>query len=130
MPSMSSKSLNTNKGCYNATGYKLLTYTGTVSALTTNERKTMSHFYAKISESARKTQPTARAHHSLTVEAQSWEGKIVTKLIRATEGDYFQVWRMPHGSSGGDSVLLSEGKMNLNSVSYPDAERANNFFKA
>ena len=90
----------------------------------------MSHFYAKISESARKTQPTARAHHSLTVEAQSWEGKIVTKLIREKDGDFFQIWRMPHGSSGGDSVLLSEGRMNLNSVSYPDAERANNFFKA
>lgn len=90
----------------------------------------MSHFYARISESARKTQPTARAHHSLIVEAQSWEGKIVTKLIREKDGDYFQVWRMPHGSSGGSDVLLSEGRINLNNVSYPDAERVNNFFKA
>lgn len=89
----------------------------------------MSHFYARISESARKTQPTARAHHSLTVEAQSWEGKIVTKLIRDKAGDFFQVWRMAHQGSGGDSVLLAEGRINLNSVSYPDAERANNFFK-
>jgi hypothetical protein len=100
------------------------------ASITTNERKTMSHFYARISESARKTQPTARAHHSLTVEAQSWEGKIVTKLIREKDGDFFQVWRMPHGSSGGDNVLLSEGRINLNNVSYPDAERVNNFFKA
>ena len=71
----------------------------------------MSHFYGRISESARKTQPTARAHHSLTVEAQSWEGKIVTKLIREKDGDYFQVWRMPHQGSGGDSILLSEGRI-------------------
>jgi hypothetical protein len=35
----------------------------------------MSHFYGIISESARKNAPTARAHHGLTVEAQSWEGK-------------------------------------------------------
>jgi uncharacterized protein (DUF736 family) len=83
------------------------------STQTTNERKTMSHFYARISESARKTQPTARAHHSLKVEAQSWEGKIVTKLIRKEEGDYFQVWREPHGSSGGDITLIAEGRINL-----------------
>jgi hypothetical protein len=38
----------------------------------------MSHFYGIISESARKNAPTARAHHSLRVEAQSWQGKIVT----------------------------------------------------
>jgi len=87
----------------------------------------MSHFYARISESARKTQPTARAHHSLTVEAQSWEGKIVTKLIREKAGDFFQVWRMPHGSSGGDNVLLSQGRINLKEVSYPDAERLSKF---
>jgi hypothetical protein len=38
----------------------------------------MSHFYGIISESARKNAPTARGHHSLRVEAQSWQGKIVT----------------------------------------------------
>jgi hypothetical protein len=37
-------------------------------------KKNMSHFYGIISESARKNAPTARAHHSLKVEAQSWEG--------------------------------------------------------
>ena len=73
----------------------------------------MSHFYARISESARKTQPTARAHHSLKVEAQSWEGKIVTKLIRQDDGDYFQVWREPHGDSGGDTTMIASGKINL-----------------
>jgi hypothetical protein len=47
-----------------------------------NGESNMSHFYGVIAESARKTQPTARAHHSLRVEAQSWQGKIVTRLRR------------------------------------------------
>jgi hypothetical protein len=50
----------------------------------------MSHFYGIISESARKNAPTARAHNGLTVEAQSWEGKIVTTLTREKDGDYLR----------------------------------------
>lgn len=73
----------------------------------------MSHFYGRISESARKTQPTARAHHSLRVEAQSWQGKIVTRLRREKDGDYFEVWREPHGSSGGEYLLLVQGRIDL-----------------
>ena len=73
----------------------------------------MSHFYGMISESARKTQPTARAHHSLRVEAQSWQGKIVTRLRREKDGDYFDVWREPHQGSGGDSLLLTSGRIDL-----------------
>jgi len=87
----------------------------------------MSHFYARISESARKTQPTARAHHSLTVEAQSWEGKIVTHLRREKDGDFFEVWRRPHGSSGGESILIAGGRINMKEVSYPDFMRVNKF---
>jgi hypothetical protein len=46
----------------------------------------MSHFYGIISESARKNAPTARGHYSLRVEAQSWQGKIVTRLdVKKTE---------------------------------------------
>ena len=71
----------------------------------------MSHFYGIISESARKTKPTARGHHGLTVEAQSWEGKIVTKLTRLKDGDFYEVWREPHGSSGGASLLLAKGRI-------------------
>jgi hypothetical protein len=56
---------------------------------------------------------TARAHHSLRVEAQSWQGKIVTRLRREKDGDYFDVWREPHGSSGGDSLLLTSGRLDL-----------------
>ena len=73
----------------------------------------MSHFYGIISESARKNAPTARGHHSLRVEAQSWQGKIVTRLRREKDGDYFDVWREPHHSSGGDSLLLTSGRLDL-----------------
>ena len=73
----------------------------------------MSHFYGMISESARKHAPTARAHYSLRVEAQSWQGKIVTRLRREKDGDYFDVWREPHQGSGGDSLLLTSGRIDL-----------------
>ena len=76
----------------------------------------MSHFYGIISDSARKTQPTARAHHGLTVEAQSFQGKIVTTLDREKDGDghwvdLYEVWRKPHQGSGGESVLLAKGRI-------------------
>jgi hypothetical protein len=73
----------------------------------------MSHFYGKISESARMHAPTARAHHSLRVEAQSWQGKIVTRLRREKDGDYFDVWREPHQGSGGECLLLVQGRIDL-----------------
>jgi hypothetical protein len=76
----------------------------------------MSHFYGIISDSARKTQPTARAHNRLTVEAQSFQGKIVTTLDREKDGDghwvdLYEVWRKPHQGSGGESVLLAKGRI-------------------
>jgi hypothetical protein len=74
-------------------------------------RKSMSHFYGIISESARKNAPTARAHHSLKVEAQSWKGKIVTILTREKDGDYYEVWREPHHSSGGETMLLAKARL-------------------
>jgi thioesterase domain-containing protein len=82
----------------------------------------MSHFYGTISVSARKHAPTARAHHSLIVEAQSWQGKIVTKLIRADDGDHFQIWREPHGGSGGESILLTSGRIDMSN--YIKKEKA------
>ena len=71
----------------------------------------MSHFYGIISDSARKNAPTARAHNGLTVEAQSWEGKIVTTLTREEDGDYYEVWRKPHQGSGGENMLLAKGRI-------------------
>jgi len=64
----------------------------------------MSHFYGTISESARKQAPTARAHHSFR---------------REKDGDYFDVWREPHGGSGGESLLLTSGRVDLNDK-FPD----------
>ena len=82
----------------------------------TNERKNMSHFYGIISDSARKNAPTARAHNGLTVEAQSFRGKIVTTLTREEDSDghwvdYYEVWRKPHQGSGGESMLLAKGRI-------------------
>ena len=78
----------------------------------------MSHFYGTITESARKTQPTARGHKTtgLVVNAQSWEGQIETRLFYdpATQTDRFEVWRKPHnGSANQETVLLLEGAVNL-----------------
>jgi len=53
----------------------------------------------------------AEYYIGITVEAQSWEGKIVTTLSREKDGDYYEVWRKPHMSSGGDSMLLAKGKI-------------------
>jgi hypothetical protein len=39
--------------------------------------------------------------------------KIVTRLRREKDGDYFDVWREPHHSSGGDSLLLTSGRLDL-----------------
>jgi hypothetical protein len=81
----------------------------------------MSHFYGVISDSARKNAPTARGHHGLTVEAQSFQGKIVTTLSREKDAtgdldwvDTYEVWREPHQGSGGERLLLSKGR-----ISYP-----------
>jgi hypothetical protein len=40
----------------------------------------MSKFYGTINESARRTVPTARGHHSIGTIAASWEGCIKVRL--------------------------------------------------
>ena len=72
----------------------------------------MSHFYGMISNSARKTVPTARGHKStgLDVDACSWEGKITT-ITRHVDGvDKFEVWMMPHQGSG-DTFMIACGNI-------------------
>ena len=72
----------------------------------------MSHFYAKISNSARKTVPTARGHKStgVDVEACSWDGKIST-IVRHVDGvDKFEVWMMPHQGAG-DTFMIACGNI-------------------
>jgi hypothetical protein len=73
----------------------------------------MSHFYGKISESARKTQPTARAHHSLRVEAQSWQGKIVTRLIRDKDGDTLRYGESHTAAAGENTFCWSRAESTL-----------------
>jgi hypothetical protein len=90
-----------------------------IQANQTNKRKdkTMSHFYGVISESARKINPTARGHNSLTVNAQSYQGQIIVKLTREKENgqwvDYFQIWRKSHLGCGGPDVMLEQGRLDL-----------------
>lgn len=70
----------------------------------------MSHFYAKIARSARKTVPTARGHKStgVEVEACAWGGKITT-IVRHVDGqDKFEVWMMRHQGAG-DTYMIASG---------------------
>jgi hypothetical protein len=78
----------------------------------------MSHFYAMISESARKTVPTARGFKStgITTEACAWGGKVVTRFWHSDGVDKFDVWMMPHHGSGDGELLLSGVVGNAESV--------------
>lgn len=70
----------------------------------------MSHFYAMISNSARKTVPTARGHKStgVDVDACAWGGKVST-IVRHVDGvDKFEVWMLPHQGSG-DTFMIASG---------------------
>ena len=70
----------------------------------------MSHFYAKISHSGRKTQPTARGFKTtgVDVEACGWGGKVVT-IFRHVDGvDKFEVWMMSHKGAG-DTYMVASG---------------------
>ena len=72
----------------------------------------MSHFYAKIPISARKTVPTARGHKSTGVETvgASWRGAIQTRIWHDTntDSDMFEVWMRSHHGAG-DSKMLARG---------------------
>ena len=73
----------------------------------------MSHFYGSITESARKTVPTARGHKTtgLTVEAASWAGKVTTRLWHDAETglDRYEVIGEPHMGSNWDRKVLAHG---------------------
>ena len=72
----------------------------------------MSHFYATIPTSARKTTPTACGHKSTGVETigASWKGGILTSLWHDadTDTDMFEV-RMVQHHGAGDSKVLARG---------------------
>ena len=72
----------------------------------------MSHFYASIPESARKTVATARGHKAtgITVKAASWAGAVEIRMFHDEETgkDEFTVYQVPHHGQGIDR-LLHEG---------------------
>ena len=75
-------------------------------------RNKMSHFYATIPTSGRKTIPSARGHKSTGVETigASWKGGILTSLWHdaETDLDMFEIWMTQHHGAG-DSKLLARG---------------------
>ena len=85
----------------------------------------MSHFYATISESARKTKPTARGHKStgVKVEAASWAGKVTVELWESEGQDFFRVMMDRHENAG-DRVELARGLVGkFDSVKFEHATR-------
>ena len=81
----------------------------------------MSHFYATIPTSMRKTTPTARGNvdTGITTETASWAGCIKTRLYEYRGVDWFEVTMEPwHGK--GDTVVLASGHVgDRNSVICP-----------
>lgn len=69
----------------------------------------MSHFYAAIPVSARRTTATARGHASTGIEtyAASWNGRITVRLSwnKETDEDEFVVLMEPHQGYGERSVI-------------------------
>ncbi len=82
----------------------------------------MSHFYAAIPTSARRTIPTACGHKStgVTAYAASWRGRISVRLYVNDEGeDMFSVYMEPHNGKG-DSERLAVGMVgDAASTIYP-----------
>jgi hypothetical protein len=72
----------------------------------------MSHFYATIPESARKTTPTARGHKStgIATRAASYAGAVTVNLFydAETETDHFEIYQRTHYGAGVNK-LISKG---------------------
>jgi hypothetical protein len=89
----------------------------------------MSHFYATIPTSTRKTTPTAQGsgHTGITTQAASWKGCIQTRLYEYKGQDWFEVsmipWKNVHDDDAepvGDSIILASGHVgDMNSVVCP-----------
>ena len=76
----------------------------------------MSHFYATIPTSMRKTTPTARGNvdTGITTHAASYKGCIETRLYHSKHGkDWFEVsmvpWKDKEGKPVGDTIVLANG---------------------
>ena len=68
----------------------------------------MSRYYARITESARRTIPTARGHNGVTVWAQSWEGSVCTE-VRDDQGRAHYTVTLHKGSGGEYVRTLASG---------------------
>ena len=89
----------------------------------------MSHFYATIPTSTRKTTLTAQGsgHTGITTQAASWKGCIQTRLYEYKGRDWFEVsmipWKNVHDDDAepvGDSIILASGHVgDMNSVVCP-----------
>jgi len=76
----------------------------------------MSHFYARISTSGRKTMPTARGHKStgISAEAMSYDGRIRVNMWHDpdTDSDMFEVEMLSHPQTDtGDIARLISGRV-------------------
>lgn len=70
----------------------------------------MSHFYARIPTSARRTIATARGHKSTGIAAEvlTYDGGVRVSIRHAAGGDIVTVERIPHPQSGrGASEVLA-----------------------
>jgi hypothetical protein len=76
----------------------------------------MSHFYAKIPDSARNTTPSARGHKStgITTQAAGWQGCIEVDLWHNEEAgvDEYRVCLTPWQNSPGKRQELAQGVLN------------------
>ena len=79
----------------------------------------MSHFYASIPTSARKTIATARGHKSTGISTNTacWDGAIETVLWfdEETQQNKFEVRQIPHHGSG-IYEILSQGIVGIAGV--------------
>ena len=74
----------------------------------------MSHFYGTIDNGVN-NQRTMRGFttNGLSMEAQSWEGKIKVRLDVDNEGNNtYKVYRENHGSSSIETDLIAQGTFN------------------
>lgn len=69
----------------------------------------MSHFYARIPRSARRTMATARGHKTtgIAVEAFGWKGGARVSIRHEGGRDIVTVERIPHPSEGGNGTQVA-----------------------
>lgn len=77
----------------------------------------MSKLYCKISESARRTIPTARAHHAATVEVANWNFRISVRMEN-------------NGGGGADMVTVSITNLESGWIEHITRETAGDLWRA